>query len=91
LALADHVVASIERQLRANSGDLAQPNGVAPEEAHALEQGHLTPEEEEFIKLLNIELEKFNNFFIEKEEEFVIRLSDLKERVERLVRRGLWV
>lgn len=56
-----------------------------------MEQGHLTPEEEEFIKLLNIELEKFNNFFIEKEEEFVIRLSDLKERVERLVRMGILV
>ncbi|GAQ83907.1 SPX domain containing protein [Klebsormidium nitens] len=81
---ADHVVETIERQLRASSHDLAHPPGITAEEAERLEQGHLTPEEEEFIRLLNVELEKFNNFFIEKEEEFVIRLSDLKERVEKL-------
>eukprot|EP00243_Klebsormidium_subtile_P003006 TRINITY_DN16138_c0_g1_i1.p1 TRINITY_DN16138_c0_g1~~TRINITY_DN16138_c0_g1_i1.p1 ORF type:complete len:397 (-),score=127.05 TRINITY_DN16138_c0_g1_i1:367-1557(-) len=81
---ADHVVETIERQLRASSHDLAHPPGMTAEEAERLEQGHLTPEEEEFIRLLNVELEKFNNFFIEKEEEFVIRLSDLKERVEKL-------
>lgn len=30
--------------------------------------------EEEFIHLLNSEIEKFNGFFMEQEEEFIIRL-----------------
>uniref|UniRef100_A0A0D6R4Z7 SPX domain-containing protein n=1 Tax=Araucaria cunninghamii TaxID=56994 RepID=A0A0D6R4Z7_ARACU len=41
-------------------------------------------EEEDFIQLINEELEKFNNFFLEKEEEYVIYLQELKERIERL-------
>eukprot|EP00897_Mesotaenium_endlicherianum_P009360 jgi/Mesen1/8452/ME000475S07710 len=44
----------------------------------------LSREETDFIKLLNYELEKFNNFFIEKEEDFVIRLHTLKERIDAL-------
>lgn len=32
-----------------------------------------TEEEEDFIKLLEAELEKFNGFFVEKEEEYIIR------------------
>ncbi|EFJ32736.1 hypothetical protein SELMODRAFT_85666 [Selaginella moellendorffii] len=39
----------------------------------------LTSQEVEFIRLLNLELEKFNAFFIDKEEEYVIRL----QRIER--------
>ncbi|KAL3685925.1 hypothetical protein R1sor_003947 [Riccia sorocarpa] len=38
--------------------------------------------DKEFIRLLNVELDKFNNFFMEKEEEYVIRLHQLKERIE---------
>lgn len=44
----------------------------------------LSAEEVDFIHLLNAELEKFNTFFIEKEEEYVIRLQELKERCEKL-------
>ncbi|KAI5083065.1 hypothetical protein GOP47_0002808 [Adiantum capillus-veneris] len=44
----------------------------------------LSAEEADFIHLLNAELEKFNTFFIEKEEEYVIRLQELKERCEKL-------
>ncbi|KAJ7529360.1 hypothetical protein O6H91_15G046300 [Diphasiastrum complanatum] len=44
----------------------------------------LTEEEADFVHLLNVELEKFNTFFIEKEEEYVIRLQELKERIEEL-------
>ena len=40
---------------------------------------------EDFVQLLNTELEKFNNFFMEKEEEFVIRMHGLKERMEHKV------
>lgn len=37
------------------------------------------------MKLLNTELEKFNDFFMEKEEEFVIRMGVVREQIERLV------
>lgn len=33
----------------------------------------MTREEEDFVKLLEAELEKFNAFFVEKEEEYIIR------------------
>jgi hypothetical protein len=39
------------------------------------EDKEVTPEEEEFIRLLNVELEKFNSFFTEKEEDHVIQLQ----------------
>ncbi|KAJ7564416.1 hypothetical protein O6H91_02G016600 [Diphasiastrum complanatum] len=42
----------------------------------------LSVQEVEFIRLLNVELEKFNEFFIDKEEDFVIGLQELKERIE---------
>ncbi|KAI9153070.1 hypothetical protein LWI28_005388 [Acer negundo] len=35
-----------------------------------------------FIKILNDELEKFNDFYVDKEEDFVIRFQELKERIE---------
>ncbi|CAO2841319.1 unnamed protein product [Amaranthus hypochondriacus] len=41
----------------------------------------MTKEEVEFIGLLEDELEKFNTFFVEKEEEYIIRLKELQERV----------
>ncbi|XP_020672225.1 SPX domain-containing protein 4 [Dendrobium catenatum] len=40
--------------------------------------------EEWFVRILDEELEKFNDFYVDKEEEFVIRLQELKERIERL-------
>ena len=37
---------------------------------------HITAEEQrEFVRLLNCELEKFNEFFMEKEEDYVIKLE----------------
>ncbi|KAL9224456.1 hypothetical protein vseg_000485 [Gypsophila vaccaria] len=41
----------------------------------------MTKEEVNFIRLLEDELEKFNSFFVEKEEEYIIRLKELKDRV----------
>jgi SPX domain protein involved in polyphosphate accumulation len=35
----------------------------------------ISKEEINFIQLLEDELEKFNNFFVEKEEEYIIRLK----------------
>ncbi|GAB2300337.1 SPX domain-containing protein 2 [Dionaea muscipula] len=45
------------------------------------DDGRMTKEEIDFIKLLEDELEKFNSFFVEKEEEYIIRLKELQERV----------
>ncbi|XP_010914861.1 SPX domain-containing protein 1 [Elaeis guineensis] len=43
----------------------------------------ITPEEEGFLTLLEAELEKFNAFFVEKEEEYIIRQKELQDRVAR--------
>ncbi|CAI0542910.1 unnamed protein product, partial [Linum tenue] len=45
--------------------------------------GGVTEEEIDFIKLLEDELEKFNSFFVEKEEEYIIRLKELQDSVAR--------
>ncbi|PON96359.1 SPX domain containing protein [Trema orientale] len=37
-----------------------------------------------FIRILNEELDKFNDFYVDKEEDFVIRFQELKERIERI-------
>ncbi|CAD5166162.1 SPX domain-containing protein 4-like [Musa acuminata AAA Group] len=37
-----------------------------------------------FVGILNEELEKFNDFYVDKEEDFVIRLQELKERIEKI-------
>ncbi|KAK3130774.1 hypothetical protein QOZ80_6BG0497920 [Eleusine coracana subsp. coracana] len=41
----------------------------------------MTPEEAEFMQLLEAELDKFNSFFVEKEEEYIIRQKELQDRV----------
>jgi hypothetical protein len=55
---------------------------VAVRTAKAGEEKELSKEEENFLRLLNVELEKFNSFFTEKEEEYVIRLQELKNMLE---------
>ncbi|KAG6498804.1 SPX domain-containing protein 1-like [Zingiber officinale] len=44
-------------------------------------------EEEEFVSLLEAELDKFNTFFVEKEEEYIIRQKDLQDRVTEAISR----
>ncbi|XAR66895.1 hypothetical protein NMG60_11013268 [Bertholletia excelsa] len=44
----------------------------------------MTKEETDFVELLEAELEKFNTFFVEKEEEYIIRLKDLQDRVAKV-------
>uniref|UniRef100_A0ACD5XM57 Uncharacterized protein n=1 Tax=Avena sativa TaxID=4498 RepID=A0ACD5XM57_AVESA len=39
--------------------------------------------EAEFLALLDAEVDKFNAFFLEQEEEFIIRQRELQERIER--------
>ncbi|KAH7532671.1 hypothetical protein FEM48_Zijuj04G0046800 [Ziziphus jujuba var. spinosa] len=41
-----------------------------------------------FVRILNEELDKFNDFYVDKEEEFVIRFQELKERIERVKERS---
>ncbi|XP_059276584.1 SPX domain-containing protein 1-like [Lycium ferocissimum] len=41
----------------------------------------MTEAEVEFVNLLEDELEKFNSFFVEKEEEYIITLKELQDRV----------
>uniref|UniRef100_A0A0V0HM19 Putative SPX domain-containing protein 2-like n=1 Tax=Solanum chacoense TaxID=4108 RepID=A0A0V0HM19_SOLCH len=43
----------------------------------------MTDAEVEFVNLLEDELEKFNSFFVEKEEEYIIRLKELQDRVSK--------
>lgn len=52
------------KRLRVDSGG----NSVA-------DAGEIPKEESDFRNLLENELEKFNNFFVEKEEEYIIRLK----------------
>ncbi|KAK4487615.1 hypothetical protein RD792_005731 [Penstemon davidsonii] len=45
------------------------------------EREAMTEAEVDFVNLLEDELEKFNTFFVEKEEEYIIRLKELQDRV----------
>ena len=56
-----------ERQpKRARRDDAGEPDASAAAAA-------MTPEEADFMRLLEAELDKFNSFFVEKEEEYIIR------------------
>lgn len=54
---------------------------VAGDSDKATEKEPMTDAEVEFVNLLEDELEKFNSFFVEKEEEYIIRLKELQDRV----------
>eukprot|EP00262_Sarcandra_glabra_P015231 TRINITY_DN4643_c0_g2_i1.p1 TRINITY_DN4643_c0_g2~~TRINITY_DN4643_c0_g2_i1.p1 ORF type:complete len:277 (+),score=50.30 TRINITY_DN4643_c0_g2_i1:149-979(+) len=45
------------------------------------EIGEMTREEMDFIRILEAELEKFNGFFVDKEEEYIISRKELQDRV----------
>lgn len=47
---------------------------VAGEDVKATD-GYMSREEIDFISLLEDEMDKFNSFFVEKEEEYIIRLK----------------
>ena len=56
-----------ERQpKRARRDDAGEADAASPAAA-------MTPEEADFMRLLEAELDKFNSFFVEKEEEYIIR------------------
>ncbi|KAL6215111.1 hypothetical protein ACLB2K_014542 [Fragaria x ananassa] len=56
-------------EARTDGGDLAD------------EGGDVSKEVSDFVRLLENEMEKFNSFFEEKEEEYVIRWKELQDRV----------
>uniref|UniRef100_A0A6N2L7M5 SPX domain-containing protein n=1 Tax=Salix viminalis TaxID=40686 RepID=A0A6N2L7M5_SALVM len=41
--------------------------------------------EAEFVRLLNSEIDKFNAFFMEQEEDFIIRHEALKQRIQKVI------
>ncbi|KAI7754913.1 hypothetical protein M8C21_027023 [Ambrosia artemisiifolia] len=45
---------------------------------------HLAHLQDWFVRVLEEEIDKFNDFYVDKEEEFVIRFKELKERIERV-------
>ncbi|CAH2060844.1 unnamed protein product [Thlaspi arvense] len=63
---------------RPNKRSRSDPNSVDADSTAGM-----TKEELDFIRLLEEELEKFNCFFVEKEEEYIIRLKELKDQVAR--------
>ncbi|GFP90380.1 spx domain-containing protein 4 [Phtheirospermum japonicum] len=63
-------------------------NIPAPGADHLPLDGALPELHEWFVGILNEELEKFNDFYVDKEEDFIIRFQALKERIERLKARG---
>ncbi|KAF3333560.1 SPX domain-containing protein 1-like protein [Carex littledalei] len=59
---------------------------VADEGSATVEgESTMTREEIHFMRLLEDELDKFNSFFVEKEEEYIIRQKELQDRVRRVV------
>ncbi|KAI5083410.1 hypothetical protein GOP47_0003545 [Adiantum capillus-veneris] len=60
------------------------PSGCPPEQLGPMFCRRLGHAEENFIALLFAEIEKMNAFFMEKEEEFVIRLQETKGKLEKL-------
>ncbi|CAL5042044.1 unnamed protein product [Urochloa decumbens] len=73
----------------AGSGAERQPKRARREDAGEADASSaaaaaMTPEEADFMRLLEAELDKFNSFFVEKEEEYIIRQKELQDRVARV-------
>ncbi|XP_050227556.1 SPX domain-containing protein 4 [Mercurialis annua] len=54
------------------------------DDRHTASNGSLVILQEWFIRILSEELDKFNDFYVDKEEEFIIRFQELKGRIESL-------
>jgi SPX domain protein involved in polyphosphate accumulation len=63
-----------------SSSHVAGTSGEKEKGANSNEQ--LTPEELSFISKLNLEIIKFNDYFIKREEELIIRVKDLGDRLK---------
>ncbi|CAK9162938.1 unnamed protein product [Ilex paraguariensis] len=70
--------------IRADNLRLQQPGDAVD----GIDHPPLADHQDCFIRILNEELQKFNDFYVDKEEEFIIRLQELKGRIERLKEEG---
>ncbi|KAI7738149.1 hypothetical protein M8C21_012818 [Ambrosia artemisiifolia] len=75
---------------QAKSGDVCNREAKRPRLAGAVagagdwtvvDGGGMSKEEIDFVELLEKEIEKFNLFFVEKEEEYIIKLKELQDHV----------
>lgn len=64
--------------------DDAHPNKRARSDGGGGEASDVTKEVTDFVRLLEDEIEKFNFFFVEKEEEYVIKLKELQDGVAKM-------
>ncbi|KAK4775096.1 hypothetical protein SAY86_010031 [Trapa natans] len=63
-------------------GPAQRPSKRARIDANGADAGEAMSEEEiEFIRLLEDEIEKFNSFFVDKEEEYIIRMKLLQDGI----------
>lgn len=69
----------LKKVLKDLAGKGAGPPAAAGGEGGA---GNLSEEEVQFIATLNEEVKKFNEFFVDKEEEYVIQVRDLEDRMK---------
>ncbi|KAG9450404.1 hypothetical protein H6P81_010369 [Aristolochia fimbriata] len=71
------------KQMDPKGGDRTckRPRLMAEDNEIGREAAAITKEEMDFIRLLEAELEKFNAFFVEKEEEYIISQKELQDRV----------
>ncbi|XP_074286580.1 SPX domain-containing protein 4 [Silene latifolia] len=69
-----------------NINNAENNDGSGPSSSSSNSGRKMTVEEFQvwFVRLLNEELDKFNDFYVEKEEDFVIRFQELKEKIERV-------
>ncbi|PHU08307.1 SPX domain-containing protein 1 [Capsicum chinense] len=71
----------IEPKKSSDSGDVRANKKMKYAIGDTTEKDTMTGAEVEFVNLLEDELEKFNSFFVEKEEEYIITLKELQDRV----------
>ncbi|XP_068643396.1 SPX domain-containing protein 1-like [Aristolochia californica] len=69
------------KQIVPKGGDRRKRPRLADSSENETGDAAITKEEMDFIRLLEAELEKFNAFFVEKEEEYIIRQKELQDRV----------
>ncbi|KAF5789119.1 putative SPX domain-containing protein [Helianthus annuus] len=55
--------------------------GAGAGDGTLVDGGGMSKEEVDFVELLEKEIEKFNLFFVEKEEEYIIKLKELQDNV----------
>eukprot|EP00240_Pyramimonas_obovata_P014041 CAMPEP_0118925052 /NCGR_PEP_ID=MMETSP1169-20130426/2985_1 /TAXON_ID=36882 /ORGANISM="Pyramimonas obovata, Strain CCMP722" /LENGTH=201 /DNA_ID=CAMNT_0006866245 /DNA_START=223 /DNA_END=824 /DNA_ORIENTATION=- len=83
------------KQLKKKLKSLPVPEGNTSEKLHPVEisvspegesilTNNLNLEQQSFVMMLNEELQKFNHFYIEKEEEYVMELQKLEEDLRQM-------